>query len=68
MTERQLKVAHLIATGCSIDDVAARLDMRHCSVKRHLVSLYRKYGLETCPRLVGFDSTLAGDQGNEPVH
>jgi DNA-binding CsgD family transcriptional regulator len=53
MTERQQQVAHLIALGYSIDDVAARLDMHPGSVKRHLVSLYRKYGLKGLHELVG---------------
>ena len=65
MTDREVEVLRLVATGCTNRDVAAMLFISERTVHRHLSNIYTKLGVSsrTAATAFAFDHGIASRSG-----
>lgn len=64
LTQAQLRVAELVASGMSNREVASRLYMSLRTVEAHLTKVYRELGIRSRAQLAAKLATAADDQGS----
>jgi DNA-binding CsgD family transcriptional regulator len=65
LTARQREVVRLVGEGLSNKQIAGRMDISENGVKRHLASLFAKYGVESRAALVHHAAANLGEVSEE---